>query len=109
MGARDRPLLLALRGMGVVLLGLAAASELVLLHFRAIDERYAARSGLYFAFSCVLVLFSRLAVVFAPDSARRREPCWLDCCCAGQSEQADTVIALPRVGGLHHRYERRAA
>lgn len=54
------PLLLARRGVGVVLLGLAAASELLLLHFRAVDERYAALSALYFAFACVLVaLFSR--------------------------------------------------
>lgn len=54
------PLVLARRGVGVILLGLAAASELLLLHFRVIDERYVALSALYFAFACVLVtLFSR--------------------------------------------------
>jgi len=28
---------------------------------------------------------------------------------AAQSREAGIVVALPRVGGLHHRYERRAA
>jgi hypothetical protein len=54
------PLARARRSIEVMLLGLAAASQLLMLQITFIDERYVALSALYLLFACVLiVLFSR--------------------------------------------------
>lgn len=50
----------ARRGIEVMLMGLAAASQLLALRFALDDDRFAAMSGLYLLFSCAIVLlFSR--------------------------------------------------
>jgi hypothetical protein len=54
------PLALARRSVGVLVLGLAAASQLLMLNLRYIDERYVALSVLYLLFGgTLIVLFSR--------------------------------------------------
>jgi hypothetical protein len=54
------PLSRARRSIEVMLLGLAAGGQLLMLQMPFIDERYVALSALYLLFGCVLILlFSR--------------------------------------------------